>query len=294
MKWQLQELGCSLESFHFCEISLVFWNPWALWTIQHRGSDTYTGKVSAYKTTLCKLSIWKSPLDRCCAVQPSATWMYIIISSADSVLHVICVLKNTLKNNQSESMCHQSSIYTLSIHPRASIGCSLRTVQTGWQLIAELVDALNGGLDGEEVLVFHLGTADPHELCQTHKVLDVMARASLTGGDLGGNVHIRSRAQIHGIVSSSNVDQGNKRLLVLLFWEELDRLYDISSQQNLSGVQVLEGSFDLGVRYLISHSPCAGLQENKWKTDPIMWLCQNSNIFYLDNKIQSTYEFPFQ
>lgn len=126
-----------------------------------------------------------------------------------------------------------------------SVGCRLKIVQTGRRGIAELDAAQNGRLDGEEVLVFHLGTAHPHELCQTHKVLDVVARAAPTGGDLVGDVRIRSRAQVHGVVRGGNVDQGHKRLLVLLFWEKLNLFYDVSSPQNLSGVQVLERAFNV-------------------------------------------------
>lgn len=144
----------------------------------------------------------------------------------------------------------------------ASVGCRLRMVQAGQWLIAALAAGEDGSLDGEEVIVFHPGTADPHELCQTHEVLNVMARAAPTGGDLFGNVRIRSRAQVHGVVRSGNVNQGHKRLLVLLFWEKLNLLYDVSSQLNLSGVQVLERAFNVRVRYLVRHSPCAGLQQN--------------------------------
>lgn len=191
----------------------------------------------------------------------------------------VFLLKNRTKTifNLSPSTI-PSTIYTLSVHPSilwpASVGCRLRKVQTGRQLIAELDDAQNGGLDGEEVLVFHLRTAEPHELCQTHKVLDIVARAAPTGGDLVGDVRIRGRAQVHGVVRGRNVDQGQKGLLVLLFGEELNLRYDVSSQQNFSGVQILEGAFNFRAWYLICHSPCAGLQENKWRTD--MWLSQNS------------------
>lgn len=197
-----------------------------------------------------------------------------IISYKDSLLYKLCVFIEKYKeqnNIQSKTIFHPSSIFTLSVHASilepASVGCRLRIVQTGRQLITELGAAQNGGLDGEEVLVFHLGTADPHELCQTHKVLDVMARAAPTGGDLVGDVRIRSRAQVHGVVRSGNIDQGQKRLLVLLFWEKLNLLYDVSSQQNLSGVQVLERAFNVRVRYLIRHSPCAGLQQMEGRYD---------------------------
>lgn len=161
------------------------------------------------------------------------------------IYFVFFLLKNKEQNNiHSETISHPSTIFTLFVCASrlkpASVGCRLRIDQTGRLLIAELAAAQNGGLDGEEMFVFHLGTADPHELCQTHKVLDVMARAAPTGGDLVGDVHIRSRAQVHWVVRSGNVDQGQKRLLVLLFWEKLNLLYDISSQQHLSGVQVVE------------------------------------------------------
>lgn len=160
-----------------------------------------------------------------------------VVNYEDSLLYTFCVFieKHKEQNSiQCETISHPSSIFRLSVRePRlepASVGCRLRILQRGRQLIADLGAAQNGGLDGEEVLVFHLGTADPHELCQTHKVLDVMARAAPTGGDLVGDVRIRSRAQVHGVVRSGNVDQGHKRLLVLFFWVKLNVLYDVSSQ----------------------------------------------------------------
>lgn len=168
----------------------------------------------------------------------------------DSQLYTFCVFIEKCKeqnNIQPETLPHPSSLLTSSVHASmlepASVGCRLRIVQTGRQVIAQLDAAQNSRLDGEQVLVFHLGTAHPHKLCQTHKVLDVMARAAPTGGDLVGDVRIRSGAQVHGVVRGGNVDQGHKRLLVLFFWEKLNILYDVSSQQNLSGVQVLERAF---------------------------------------------------
>lgn len=123
-----------------------------------------------------------------------------------------------------------------------------------------LENVQSSGLDREQVLILNLGTRKPHELCQTHEVFDIEARAAPADGDLGSDFFVGGRAKVDGAVRSGDVDEGRQRLLALLPREEVDRFYYITPQQNLSGVQVLEGAFNLRVRHLIGYSPSAGLQ----------------------------------
>lgn len=103
----------------------------------------------------------------------------------------------------------------------------------------------NSCLDGKKVLVLHLGTVEPHKLCEPEQVFNVVARAATADGDLGGDLLVRRRAEIDGVVRGSDVDQSQQRILALLFGDELHHLCGVASQQNLSHVQILKGLIDL-------------------------------------------------
>lgn len=118
----------------------------------------------------------------------------------------------------------------------------------------------NSRLDGEEVLVLYLGTVEPHELCQAHQVFSIVARVAPAGRNLGSHLPVRGRAEVHRVVRSSDVDEGQQRSLTLLLRDELYRLHYVTPQHNLSHVQVLEGLFSLWVSHLIGNPPCASLQ----------------------------------
>lgn len=114
-------------------------------------------------------------------------------------------------------------------------------------------------LDGEEVLILHLRTAESHELRQAEQVFDIVARVAAADGNLGSNLFVRGRTKVDGVVRSSDVDEGQQRTLAFLPRDELHRLCYVTPQHNLSHVQVLKGFFNLGGSDFIDHSPCARL-----------------------------------
>lgn len=137
-----------------------------------------------------------------------------------------------------------------------------------------ITNAQNSRLDGEEMLVLRIGTAAPHELRQADQVFRVVSRVAPAGGNLGGDLLVRGRAEVDGVVGRGDVDQGRQGALTLLLRGELHRLRHVTSQHDLPHVKVLEGLLDLGGSHLVGNSPCAGLWGKQVEEG-----CQRENIY---------------
>lgn len=115
-------------------------------------------------------------------------------------------------------------------------------------------------LDSKKVLVVHLRTAEPHELCEPEQVLGVVACVAAADGDLGSDLLVRRRAEIDGVVRGSDVDQSQQGVLACLFGDELHHLCGVAPQQNFSHVKILKGLFHLGPGHLVGNAPCTRLR----------------------------------
>lgn len=131
---------------------------------------------------------------------------------------------------------------------------------TGRNPLRVLEIVQNSSLDGEQVFVCNLWAVEPHELREAHQIFNVVARRAPADGDLGGDLPVRGRAEVDGVVCRSDVDQSQQGVLALLSGKELHRFHDVAARDDLPRVQVLQGAFDLGMCHLIGHAPRASLR----------------------------------
>lgn len=110
--------------------------------------------------------------------------------------------------------------------------------------------------------VVHVRAAPPHELSQAEKILQVVTRLALPGGDLVP-YHLRAGGpQEEWVVWGSNVEEsllGLVRLVIL--GDEVYELGDVTAAHSLAHIQILKGLLDLGTGHLEGHAPGSCLLE---------------------------------
>lgn len=118
-------------------------------------------------------------------------------------------------------------------------------------------------LNREEVMVFHVRAAAPHEFSQPEQILQVVARLPAAHGDLGANLIRAGRPQVEGVVGGSDVEQRLNRWLALPVGEEIHHFGAVAAADRLAHIEVLEGLLNLRTRHLERHTPCARLLKRK-------------------------------
>lgn len=121
-------------------------------------------------------------------------------------------------------------------------------------------DAQRCRLNREQVVVFHLRAALPHEFSQPQQILEVVTRLPPGYGDASSDLFGAGRPQIQWVVRGGDVQQRLNRWLVLPIGEEVDHLGDVAATDHLAYVEVFQGLLHLRARHLKCHAPRAGLQ----------------------------------
>lgn len=78
----------------------------------------------------------------------------------------------------------------------------------GFELSAVAENVQNSCLDREKMLILHLRTVVPHKFCKADQVLNVVAGVASADGNLGGNLHVRGRPEVDGVVRCGDINKG--------------------------------------------------------------------------------------
>lgn len=115
-------------------------------------------------------------------------------------------------------------------------------------------------LHGEQVMVFHMWAALPHEFSQLQQILEVVTRLPSGHGDPSSDLFRAGRPQVQGVVYGGDVQQRFNGWLILSIREEVNHLGAVASADHLANIQILERLLDLRACHLKRHTPGASLQ----------------------------------
>lgn len=105
----------------------------------------------------------------------------------------------------------------------------------GSELSAVAENVQNSCLDREKVLILHLRTVVPHKFCKADQVLNIVAGVASADGNLGGNLPVRGRPEVDGVVRCGDVNKG-QHWTVTVFRNEFHHLCYVPALDNLSHV----------------------------------------------------------